>query len=298
VSAPAAPELVGVAGVRGAPGQPTVHGDTVFVASFFSDIPTADPADVMDTTVFDGSDPTSPTALTKIEPPGGIIAMHGSVGYQITGDAIRPVELEDPSAPVFAAPVDVPTSILDALVADDRLFLAGYEDLVVVDLSEPLAPRVAEVLPYTGLALARDGRCLYLAEPDEWEQRSTIVHVFDIGPRHPNPVRHVSDLVIEGANPAVGIQGMAAANGALYVTALELYVMALGRTIPTATAMATPPALPTPSPLPTASPTPTHVNLPTATPSLTPRSTSTAEATGTEPPAEAPARILLPVGWR
>jgi len=242
-----APSLVGVAGVPGGPGAPAVLGDHVFVWDVHSDVPIEDPTSTTSLTVYDVSDPAQVRAVHRIEPPGDILAFVGTVGYHQLGREIRPVDLSEPTAPVFGEPIAIGGYATSGLALGTRLLLATAEGLEVLDVSVPMAPRRGPVVEAAGRLLVADGHCVYLThDRGEGSGQRPSIHVLDASAS--DRLEVVADLNLEGASPWTFVSGLAIADGFLYATAPELFVLALGRAVPTATPLPSPRPLPTPGP--------------------------------------------------
>ena len=257
-----APEPLSWTSLRGAPGPPAVLGERLFLSLTLSDLPTSNPAEGLRLAVYEVADPSQPTPLEDIRPPGSILAFHGTVGYHALGGEIRPVELTDPSAPVFGEPFVQLASVRSARVVGTQLFVSTEQGLERFDLTDPMAPRREPRLPVRGFTLAHDGTCLYVAQDPRVEPRNrALVHVLEVsGTGAP---RHVSSLHIEGANHFERFHGMQVANGHLHAAVPELYTLALDRIVATPTAMPSPPPLATIPARPTgvATPSPISPNL-------------------------------------
>ncbi len=243
----------------GAPGAPAVLADRVFVNLSLTDVPLPEPADGLRLAVFDATDPSSPVVLDDIRPPGTILAFHGTVGYHKLGSELRPMELTDPAAPVFAPPIVLEDHVNDALVHGGRLLLATRNGLEVLDLSDPMAPLRIGRVEVPGSILARDGHCLFLADASRAVSSQPVVHVLELDAE--DLPRIVGQLPLTGIARTEGIDGLAVADGLLFAAAPDIHILALDRIVPTATPLPSPPppALPPPSPTAIATATTTPV---------------------------------------
>lgn len=240
---PDAPRIAAMTSLPGAPGAAKERRGRIYLNMGTSHVPETFPGQFQELAVFDAARPDLLERVGQIEPPGNILAFSGDVGFHYLAGELRPLDLSDPDAPAFGAPLAIP-DVRDALVLEERLFLSTYDALEILDIAEPMAPRRQGALPLSGRLLAADGGCLFLShDADESATRRLGVHVVDASAEDEPAV--VADLSLDGRSHLDTITGLQVRDGWLYVSAPELLVLALDRVIPTPTPIPSPPPLPT-----------------------------------------------------
>ena len=98
--------------------------------------------------------PRSPELAGSADAPADLVALGGDFAYAAAGDALRVVDLSDPTRPALRGALTAPGRIWSIHAAGGRLYLAGgLEGLFIVDAADPDAPELLATHPTAGQAL-------------------------------------------------------------------------------------------------------------------------------------------------
>jgi hypothetical protein len=120
--------------------------------------------------VWEITDPVQPNRLGMLNLAGEPVALAESGGYVYVANrqrGLQVIDARDPSAPDWAAEIDVPA--VDVAVLDHYVYVVSDQSLAVFDVADPTAPAVAGSLALTDHAartVTADGTRLYLGTVD------------------------------------------------------------------------------------------------------------------------------------
>lgn len=159
LSIPGAPFVVGSIDTPGSAVDVAASGDYVYVADG-------------DVRVIDVSLPESPDLVGGVGLPfsARCLCVSGSLAYAASGSGeegvVDVLDLQDPASPAVLSELDISDDSRDIRVQGDQLFVTAGRRLVVVEVSDPLYPRLlGETVPLDGprsLGLAVDGIQAYV----------------------------------------------------------------------------------------------------------------------------------------
>ncbi|HOX24244.1 MAG TPA: FlgD immunoglobulin-like domain containing protein [Candidatus Krumholzibacteria bacterium] len=155
VADPTAPQVIGHLELEGIARGVTLRGDHAFVAcgtpGFF---------------VVDVSDPAQPVIATTVDPGGYVYDVAAAGDLMAVGceNRLRIYDISSPTAPVLVASESVSDSVVDVVIRDHLVYLAGFTaGLMIYDLTDPYHPVLTGTFdPYpwvTGIAVSGDLAC-------------------------------------------------------------------------------------------------------------------------------------------
>lgn len=154
--------------------------------------------------VFDVSAPRDPTFVTRVSTPVDARAsLDGDTLYVTTDSGIKVFDVTNALAPVVAGSINVNSYTFDVAVADGLAYLATFDNLFVVDVSDPGNLSVVSTLDLPGqsLCIALNGTVAYLGGSGP----SSVIYAVDISdPAHPALVSSVSS---PGEHSALRVEG-------------------------------------------------------------------------------------------
>ncbi|MFW2388204.1 MAG: LVIVD repeat-containing protein [Polyangiales bacterium] len=111
--------------------------------------------------IFDITNPLAPDAVATLNPPGrpSAIAFEGDFAYTVAGEAgFRIYDVSDPRSPLPVGFVDTDAGS-DVAVQGGRAYIAADSEVLIIDVSDPLAPTIEGSLSLT----AQTGRAESIA---------------------------------------------------------------------------------------------------------------------------------------
>ncbi len=171
ISNPTAPVQVGALILPRSPQTLALYGSYAVVPDMLEINETGQPAALH---LVDISNPASPNQVgaldtSSLAPSAMSILVNGSVAY--LGDlrtGLHVIDLFDPSQPELVGSLPELYGVYDLAISGSKLFGACYDRVVVVDITDPLQPRLEETYITSGLAwgIEASGDRIYVADLD------------------------------------------------------------------------------------------------------------------------------------